>query len=120
MSQLRDGSWLKLVTGEWIFASLVVDISPGLAVETNLHAPPPPTATQIPTNTPVPDLGEWSLPVERNVSFLMQVGLEISIQDAIHGKDNRMQSYIERQLGESCKGCLAVELEIINCGIGNY
>ena len=114
VSQLRDGSWLKLVAGEWIFASLVEDIPPGLPVETNLPAPPPPTATPIPTNTPVPELGEWSLPVERNVTFLMQDGLEISIQDVIHGNDKRMQSYIERRPGESCEGCLAVELEIVN------
>ena len=114
VSRSRDGNWLKLDTGAWIYAELVDDVPSGLHVETDYPIPPPPTATQVPTSTPVPVLGDWLLPVPMNVPFLMQDGLEIRIQDVIYGNDKRMQSYIERRAGENCDGCLAVKFEIVN------
>ncbi len=128
VSQTRDRLWLKLDTGAWIFAELVDEIPLRLPVETNLPAPPPPTATPIPipptavpatatpipTHTPVPVLGDWSLPVHRNAGFLAPDFLEITVREVIHGNDERMQSYIERRGGQSCDGCLAIKLEIVN------
>ncbi len=128
VARTADRQWLKLDTGAWIFADLVDEVPRDLAVEANIPAPPPPTATPtsppptevpatgtpIPTSTPVPVLGHWSLPVHRNESYLMQDGLEITIREVIYGDDERMQSYIERRGGQSCAGCLAIELQIIN------
>ena len=112
----------------WIFANLVDDIPTDLPLETNIPAPPPPpatptspaptevpaTATPTPTNTPVPVQGDWDLPIHRNESFLMPDGLEITIREVIYDDDERMQSYIERRGGQSCTGCLAIELHIFN------
>ncbi len=128
VSQTRDRLWLKLNTGAWIFAELVDDIPLGLPVETNILAPPlptatptpppatdvPPTATLVPTATSVPVEGDWSVPIHRNVSFLMPDGLEIKVQHVIYGNDDRMQSYIERRGGQNCDGCLAIGIEIVN------
>ena len=128
VSQTSDRLWLKLNTGAWIFADLVDEIPLGLPVEKNIPAPPAPTATPTsppptevpatatptPTKTPVPKLGDWVLPIHRNESFLMRDGLEISVREVIYGDDERMQSYIERRGGQSCTGCLAIELHVIN------
>ena len=119
VSLSADRLWLKLDTGTWIYAALVDDIPSGLPLEAYLPPPPPPAATPMPpTATPVPTVvlvrGEWSLPVPRKVPFLMQDGLEIQITDVIHGDEDRMQFYIERRGGQSCEGCLAVKLEIVN------
>ena len=128
VSRTANRLWLKLETGNWIFAYLVDDAPTELPVETNIPAPPPPTATPTspaptevpatvtptPTNTPVPVPGDWSVPVHRNVPFSMRDGLEITVGEVIYGDDDRMQSYIERRGGQSCTGCLAIELHIIN------
>ena len=128
VSRSADRLWLKLETGKWIFANLVNEIPTDLPVETNIPAPPRPTATAtisaptavpstptpIPTFTPVPVLGDWDLPIHRNETFLMRDGLEISVLEVIYGDDERMQSYIERRGGQSCTGCLAIKLQIIN------
>ncbi len=121
-----DSQWLKLDTGAWIFADLVDEAPRDLAVERIIPAPPiatptsppptevPATVTPISISTPVPVLGDWSLPFHRNKSYLMRDGLEITVREVIYGDDERMQSYIERRSGQSCKGCLAIELQIIN------
>ena len=128
VSRTADRLWLKLEAGIWIFSYLVDDIPANLPLETNIPAPPPPpatptspvptevpaTATPMPTNTPVPVLGDWALPIHRNESFLMPDGLEITILEVIYEDDERMQSYIERRGGQSCTGCLAIELQIVN------
>ena len=128
VSRTADRLWLKLETGNWIFAYLVDDIPTDLPVETNIPATPPPpatptspaptevpaTATPTPTNTPVPVQGDWDLPIHRNESFLMPDGLEITIREVIYDDDEQMQSYIERRGGQSCTGCLAIELHIVN------
>ena len=128
VSRTADRQWLKLDTGAWIFADLVDDESSSLPAETNIPAPPPPTATPTsppptevpatatptPTKTPVPVPGDWVLPIHRNERFLMRDGLEITIEEIIYDDDDRMQSYIERRGGQSCAGCLAIELHIIN------
>ena len=128
VSRTVDRLWLKLEAGIWIFSVLVDDIPTNLPLETNIPAPPPPpatptspsptevpaTATPTPTNTPLPVLGDWALPIHRSESFLMPDGLEITIREVIYGDDERMQSYIERRGGQSCTGCLAIELQIVN------
>ena len=128
VSRTADRLWLKLETGNWIFANLVDDAPTELPVETNIPAPPPPpatatspaptevpaTPTPTPTSTPVPVLGDWTLPVHRNESFVMPDGLEITLQEVIYHDDERMQTYIERRGGQSCEGCLAIELQIVN------
>ena len=128
VSRSADRLWLKLEDGIWIFANLVDDIPTDLPLETDIPAPPPPpatptspaptevpaTATPTPTNTPVPVQGDWDLPIHRNESFLMPDGLEITIREVIYDDDERMQSYIERRGGQSCTGCLAIELHIFN------
>ena len=128
VSRTADRLWLKLESGNWIFAYLVDDYRTDLPVETNITAPPPPsatptspspteipaTATPTPTSTPVPVQGDWELPIHRNESFLMRDGLEITVREVIDEDDERMQSYIERRGGQSCTGCLAIELQIIN------
>ena len=128
VSRTADRLWLKLETGDWIFAYLVDDAPADLPVETNIPAPPPPTATSTsppptevpetatptPTKTPVPVRGDWVLPIHRNESSLMRDGLEITVKEVIYEDDERMQSYIERRGGQSCTGCLAIELQIIN------
>ena len=114
VSLSRDRMWLKLGAGAWIYAALVDDIPRGLPLETHLPAPPLPTATPVPTSQPVPTKGDWSLPVLKHEFFLMQDGLEIKIQEVIYEDSSRMQSYIERRGGQSCAGCLAVKLMIIN------
>ena len=128
VSRTANRLWLKLETGNWIFAYLVDDAPTELPVETNIPAPPPPpatatspaptevpaTPTPTPTSTPVPVLGDWTLPVHRNESFVMPDGLEITLQEVIYEEDERMQSYIERRGGQSCEGCLAMELHIVN------
>ena len=114
VSQTTDWLWLKLDAGVWIYAALVDDIPRGLPLETLLPAPPLPTATPVPTNQSVPVRGDWSLPILKNEFFLMQDGLEIKIQEVIYEDSSRMQSYIERRGGQSCAGCLAVKLMIIN------
>ena len=128
VSRTADRLWLKLETGIWIFSFLVDDVPTNLPLETNIPAPPPPpstptspsptevaaTATATPTNTPVPVLGDWALPIHRNESFLMPDGLELTIREVIYEDDERMQSYIERRGGQSCTGCLAIELQIVN------
>ena len=128
VSRTTDRQWLKLDTGAWIFAELVDDVPSSLPVETDIPNPPPPTATPtsppptevpatatpVPTNTPIPVLGDWSLPIHRNTSHLMPDGLEITVREVIYDDDERMQSYIERRAGQSCSGCLAIELQIIN------
>ena len=132
VSRTADRLWLKLENGNWIFAYLVEEVPADLPVETNIPAPPPPpatatspapteipaTPTPTPTSTPVPVLGDWSLPVHRNESFLMPDGLEITLKEVIYKDDERMQTYIERRGGQSCGGCLVIELQIIN-GEGN-
>ena len=128
VSRSADRLWLKLEDGIWIFAYLVNNVPSNLPLETNIPAPPPPAATAtspaptevphtptpIPTSTPVPVLGDWVLPVHRNESFLMPDGLEITLKVIIYEDDERMQTYIERRGGQSCTGCLAIELQIIN------
>ena len=128
VSRTADRLWLKLETGDWIFANLVEEAPTNLPVETNIPAPPPPdatptsppptevptTATPTPTKTPVPVRGDWALPIHRNEKFLMPDGLEITVGAVIYGDDERMQSYIERRGGQSCTGCLAIEVHIIN------
>ncbi len=114
VSLSRDRMWLKLGAGAWIYAALVDDIPRGLLLETHLPAPPLPTATPVPTSQSVPVRGDWSLPVLKNEVFLMLDGLEIKIQEVIYEDSSRMQSYIERRGGQSCAGCLAVKLMIIN------
>ncbi len=44
----------------------------------------------------------------------MRDGVEITVEEIIYDDDDRMQSYIERRGGQSCTGCLAIELHIIN------
>ena len=128
VSRSANRLWLKLEDGVWIFAYLVDDVPSDLPLETNVPAPPPPpatatspaptevpaTPTPTPTSTPVPVLGDWSLPVHRGESFLMPDGLEITLYGVIYEDDERMQTYIERRGGQSCDGCLAIELEIVN------
>ncbi len=128
VSRTADRLWLKLETGNWIFAYLVDEAPADLPVETDIPTPPPPpatatspaptevpaTSTPTPTSTPVPVFGDWSLPVHRNESFLMPDGLEITLKQVIYEDDERMQSYIERRGGQSCEGCLAIELQILN------
>ncbi len=128
--QARNGwLWLKLDTGDWIFADLVDEIPPGLPVETNVPTPPSPTttptpvpptavpatATPVPTSTPVPVEGDWDWPVGRNRkgSFWTPDHLKIEIQGVIHGNDDRMQTYIERRGGQNCDGCLVIQLDIV-------
>ena len=123
VSRTSDWLWLKLDTGVWIYAALVDGITPGLRIETNLPAQTfptvtpetaPSTVTSVPTGKSVPVRGDWSLAVPRSVSFLAQDGLEVKILDVIYEDDSRMQSYIERRGGQSCSGCLAIKLEIVN------
>ena len=128
VSRSANRLWLKLETGKWIFANLVSGVPTDLPVETNIPVPPPPAATATsssptdvpstptptPTFTPVPVVGDWDRPIHRNESFLMPDGLEISVLEVIYGEDERMQSYIERRGGQSCSGCLAIELKIVN------
>ena len=128
VSRSANRLWLKLEDGVWIFANLVDDVPSSLPLELNIPAPPPPpatatspsptevpaTPTPTPTSTPVPVLGDWSLPVHRNESFLMPDGLEITVDGVIYGDDERMQSYIERRGGQSCTGCLAIEIRVVN------
>ena len=42
VSRTADRLWLKLETGDWIFANLVEEAPTNLPVETNIPAPPPP------------------------------------------------------------------------------
>ena len=128
VSRTADRLWLKLESGSWIFANLVDGAPADLPLETDIPAPPPPpatatspaptevpaTPTPTPTSSPVPVFGDWSLPVHRNESFLMPDGLEITLKLVIYEDDERMQSYIERRGGQSCEGCLAIELQILN------
>ena len=128
VSRTANGLWLKLEDGIWIFAFLVSEVPSNLPLETNIPVPPPPAATATspaptevpatptptPTSTPVPVLGDWSLPVHRNESFVMPDGLEITLREVIYGEDERMQTYIERRGGQSCEGCVAIELQIVN------
>ena len=128
VSRTVDRLWLKLESGEWIFANLVEDVPTNLPVEANVPVPPPPTAvptsppptevpataTPTPTKTPVPVRGDWALPIHRSERVLMRDGLEITVKEVIFEEDERMQSYIERRGGQSCTGCLAIELQIIN------
>ena len=123
VSRTSDWLWLKLDTGNWIYAALVDGIPPGLGIEINPPAQTfptvtpetaPLTVTPVPTSQSVPSRGDWSLAVPRSASFLTQDGLEIRIQDVIYEDDSRMQSYIERRGGQSCAGCLAIKLEIVN------
>ncbi len=128
VSRTANRLWLKLEDGIWIFAFLVSNVPGGLPLETNIPVPPPPAATATspaptevpatltptPTSTPVPVLGDWSLPVHRNQSYLMPDGLEITLREVIYEDDKRMQTYIERRGGQSCTGCLVIELQIIN------
>ena len=123
-----DGLWLKLSNDAWVYSQLIENIPLGLPVESSLPVPPPPSNNQNPshaaeepaTGKPVPSdppsqvRGDWSLPVERNVAFLMPDGLEVAVQDVIYQDQSRMQSYIERRAGQDCEGCLAIELEIVN------
>ncbi len=44
----------------------------------------------------------------------MRGSLEIAVKEVIYEDDERMQSYIERRGGQSCTGCVAIELQIIN------
>ena len=60
VSRTADRQWLKLNTGAWIFADLVDDESSSLAVETNIPAPPPPTAT--PTSPPPTEVPATATP----------------------------------------------------------
>ena len=128
VSRSADRLWLKLEDEIWIFAYLVADAPSNLPLETNIPVPPlppatatspaptkvPATPTPTPTATPVPVLGDWSLPVHRNQSFVMPDGLEITLREVIYGDDERMQTYIERRGGQSCEGCLAIELQVVN------
>ena len=127
VARTGDRRWLKLDTGAWIFAALVDDIPQGLPVEASIPTPPPTetpipvpptevpaTSTPVPTNTPVPLEGDWSLPVHRNESFLMRDGVEISVLEVIESDDERMQAHIERRSSESCEGCLAIKIKIVN------
>ena len=123
-----DGLWLKLSNGAWVYSQLIENIPLGLPVESNLPVPPLPSNNQNPSHAteepvtgmpvtsdaPSQDRDDWSLPVERNVAFLMPDGLEVAVQDVIYEDQRRMQSYIERRAGQDCKGCLAIELEIAN------
>ena len=128
VSRTADRLWLKLEDGIWIFAFLVSGVPGDLPLETSVPVPPPPpatatspaptevpaTSTPSPTATPVPVLGDWSMPVHRGERFLMPDGLEITLKQIIFEDDERMQTYIERRGGQSCTGCLAIELQIVN------
>ena len=128
VSRTANRLWLKLESGDWIFAYLVDDFPIDLPLEGNIPAPPPPAATAtlpsptevpasptpIPTSTPVPVAGDWSVPIHRNDPHLMRDGLEITIREVIYHDDERMQAYIERRGGQSCTGCLAIEIQIVN------
>ena len=128
VSRTADRLWLKLENGNWIFTYLVEDFPIDLPVETNIPTPPPPavtatlpaptevpaTSTPSPTPTAVPVLGDWSLPIHRNTPHLMRDGLEINVREVIYEDDERMQAYIERRGGQSCTGCLVIEIQIIN------
>ena len=51
VAQSSDGTWLQLDSGHWIYAPLVDNVPPGLAVSTRV--PPTPVSTR-PTSTPTP------------------------------------------------------------------
>ena len=44
----------------------------------------------------------------------MRDGMEISVLEVIQGDDERMQAHIERRSSESCEGCLAIKIKIVN------
>ncbi len=63
VAQSSDGTWLELDSGRWIYASLVDNVPPGLAVSTRVPPTPvpaqptsTPTSIPVPTPTPVPTL----------------------------------------------------------------
>ena len=63
VAQSSDGTWLELDSGHWIYASLVDNVPPGLAVSTRVPPTPvpaqptsTPTSIPVPTPTPVPTL----------------------------------------------------------------
>jgi len=55
VAQSSDGTWLQLDSGHWIYAPLVDNVPPGLAVSTRVPPTPVPTRpTPTPTPTPIP------------------------------------------------------------------
>ena len=121
-----DSLWLQLRNGHWIYAPLVDRVIAAdlpLAPSVPPTPIPPPTATPrpviatptwTPTATPVPRPGDWGDPIDLGTDWLLPDGLTMRLVRVIHADSDRMQHYMERSMGQSCRGCLALELEIAN------
>lgn len=121
-----DSLWLQLRNGHWIYAPLVdrvIATDLPLAPSVPPTPIPPPTATPrpviatptwTPTATPVPRPGDWGDPIYLGTDWLLPDGLTMRLVRVIHADSDRMQHYMERSMGQSCRGCLALELEIAN------
>lgn len=132
VARSADGLWLELEDGNWIFSLLVEDIPLSLPLATGIPTPPPPlptatplpptptvvvsTPTPTPTPTPVPVEGDWSLSVLKNKGFLTRDFLLITVQQVYRDDNKRMQQFIELRAGQTCTGCLVVQLLIRNTG----
>lgn len=121
-----DSLWLQLRNGHWIYAPLVDRIAAAdLPVAPSVPPTPipPPTATPrpviaaptwTPTVRPTPRPGDWGDPIALGTNRLLPDGLTMRLVRVIHADSDRMQHYMERAMGQSCRGCLALELEIAN------
>lgn len=121
-----DSLWLQLRNGHWIYAPLVDRVIAAdlpLAPSVPPTPIPPPTATPrpviatptwTPTATPRPRPGDWGDPIALGTDWLLPDGLTMRLVRVIHADSDRMQHYMERSMGQACRGCLALELEIAN------
>lgn len=127
IAQTRDRQWIQLENG-WVFHNLLDGIPANLPLSRSIPSPPtptplPPTATATPapsTPTPVPNptpmWGDFEKPFLYNVEpdDLFQDGLRIQLTKAIYGDDDAISNYMERPIGQDCRDCLALVLEIRN------
>lgn len=126
IAQTRDGQWIELENG-WVFHNLLDGIPADLPLPRSIPSPPtptplPPTATATPAPstptlvpTPTPRLGDFDNPFHMDEGSGDHMSdLVIKITKVIYENENEILKYIERAIGQSCRGCLVLELEIRN------
>lgn len=127
IAQTRDRQWIQLENG-WVFHNLLDGIPANLPLPRSIPSPPtptplPPTATATPAPstptlvpTPTPRLGDFEDPFHYNEepNDPFEDGLSIKLTQAIYGDDDAISNYMERPIGQDCRDCLALVLEIRN------